>query len=535
MASQNSYSSLNSIVVNKFNEIAQKDDIPWRSGIVVLVGTLYVLSALREYVTGTKVPLVGRASVFEPLFISNFRFLNNAQKIVGDGYAKFKNRTFKYNRADGEILVLPARYVNDLRNVPRSTADQTRAQLHNFMGHQLNLEVIIRNKLYFRVLQEKVTPNLNNLTAPMQDELNYAMANDKEFPMSEDEWMPVKPSHMILDVVARISARIFVGLPMCRNKQWLEISIKFTESIFLYAITMRLLPFGLHKFLSLINPNAWKAASYVRQAKQLLVPEVERRGQKIQAGEEKGSDHQNILSWMIEIGKEDETSPSDLAHLEVILSMVSIHALETNVVQTLYDLGAHPEYIQPLREEILQVIKENGPWMQWKKTAFVKLRLLDSLMKESQRLNPPNILAYHRMMRKDLKLSDGTVLRSGSHTCMAINSIQNDPENTSDPEVFDGYRYYTMRKRENEEHLHQFATTDPKSLHFGHGIYACPGRFFASLEIKIILIRLIMDYDFKFPEGQGRPENLTAYEYIFPNPEGVLLMKRRKAGERLQL
>lgn len=297
---------------------------------------------------------------------------------------------------------------------------------------------------------------------------------------------------------------------------------------------MRLLPFGLPKLVTFLNPHAWKVASYFRQARQLLVPEVRQRQQKIQAGEGKGSDHQNILSWMVEIGKENETDPSELAHLEVILSMVSIHALETNIVQTLFDLGAYPEYIQPLREEIQQVIKEEGPWMNWRKTAFVKLRLLDSVMKESQRLNPPNIFAYHRMLRKDYKLNDGTVLRSGSHTCMAINSIQNDPENTSNPEVFDGYRYYNMRKREHEEHLHQFATTDSKSLHFGHGIYACPGRFLAALQIKIILVKLLMDYDFKFAEGQGRPENLTAYEYIFPNPEAVLLMKRRKAGDRLQ-
>ena len=33
-----------------------------------------------------------------------------------------------------------------------------------------------------------------------------------------------------------------------------------------------------------------------------------------------------------------------------------------------------------------------------------------------------------------------------------------------------------------------------------------------------------MDFDFKFPEGRGRPENLCAHEFIFPNPEGELLI-----------
>lgn len=88
MTSQNLISSLNSIVVKRFNDIAEKDDIPWGSGIIGLVIALYALSFLGEYVKGTKVPLIGRRFAFEPLFISNYRFLGNARSIIEDGYAK---------------------------------------------------------------------------------------------------------------------------------------------------------------------------------------------------------------------------------------------------------------------------------------------------------------------------------------------------------------------------------------------------------------------------------------------------------------
>lgn len=36
---------------------------------------------------------------------------------------------------------------------------------------------------------------------------------------------------------------------------------------------------------------------------------------------------------------------------------------------------------------------------------------------------------------------------------------------------------------------------------FGHGIHACPGRFFAANEVKIALIFTLLNYDFKLPEG----------------------------------
>jgi len=114
---------------------------------------------------------------------------------------------------------------------------------------------------------------------------------------------------------------------------------------------------------------------------------------------------------------------------------------------------------------------------------------------------------------------------------MAVNAIQNDPEITPEPAHFDGLRYYKLRERPGESHLHQFATTENTLLNFGHGKNACPGRFFASLEIKVILVQLIMNYDFKLVGGK-RPENLTAHEFIFPNPEGRLLVKARPMSER---
>lgn len=64
-------------------------------------------------------------------------------------------------------------------------------------------------------------------------------------------------------------------------------------------------------------------------------------------------------------------------------------------------------------------------------------------------------------------------------------------------------------------------------MHFGHGRYACPGRFFASNIMKIILTELLMRYEFKFVEGQTRPENLNADEFLYAHPDSKLLVRKR--------
>ncbi|KAL2038431.1 hypothetical protein N7G274_008770 [Stereocaulon virgatum] len=409
------------------------------------------------------------------------------------------------------MLVLPSKYVNEMRMLPSTIASPTVAHAHNLMGRHTNMNIILRNNLHFRTLQLKLTPNLSFLTAPMQEELNYAI--DKELPNCED-WVIIKPYHSILKLVARISARIFLGLPLCRDENWLEISTEFTEN------------------------GEWddfrKGHRYIRKAKKLLVPEIKRRRQATAAGKP-STENSNLLSWMMEIASEAEGDAASLAHLEVVMSLDSIHTSQMNAVHVLYDLVARPEYITPIRDEIREVSKEDGAWMKWEKPSFTKLRKLDSFMRESQRFNPPTLISMHRVMMQDHQFADGTVIPRNAHVSMAVNAIQNDPEVTPEPRTFDGLRYYKLRQQDCESHLHQFSTTQEKILNFGHGANSCPGRFFASLEIKIILVRLIMDYEYKFPDGKGRPENVRAHEFIFPNPEGELLMRRRSTSERLAI
>ena len=81
------------------------------------------------------------------------------------------------------MLVLPAKYVNELRMLPSTTASPTVAHAHNLMGGHTNMNIILRNNLHFRTLQLRVTPNLTHLTGPMQDEMDYGIV--KELPKCE--------------------------------------------------------------------------------------------------------------------------------------------------------------------------------------------------------------------------------------------------------------------------------------------------------------------------------------------------------------
>ena len=135
-------------------------------------------------------------------------------------------------------------------------------------------------------------------------------------------------------------------------------------------------------------------------------------------------------------------------------------------------------------------------------------------------------VSFHRVVKEPLTLSDGVHLPKGTHFGLGSH---NDEDAT---EEFNGLRYYNKRLKHEESHLHQFVTTDKNNPQFGHGIYACPGRFYATLEMKLILVKLLQNYDFKLPSNLGRPPNLSIYHYLFPDPKGELLIKERAASDR---
>lgn len=140
------------------------------------------------------------------------------------------------------------------------------------------------------------------------------------------------------------------------------------------------------------------------------------------------------------------------------------------------------------------------------KTALFKLRLMDSVLKESARVNSfPTQM--RRIAEKDLKLSDGTVIPRGTYTMIAPVPMLDPHLYGPAPEQFDGHRFMRMRDRAqgqvaqgaNDTNIdrYQYVSTSSEDLTFGHGRHACPGRFFASYEIKILLAYLLLHFDFK--------------------------------------
>jgi cytochrome P450 len=67
---------------------------------------------------------------------------------------------------------------------------------------------------------------------------------------------------------------------------------------------------------------------------------------------------------------------------QLMLSVAAVHSTADLLVQALIDISKHPELVAPTRQEIIAVQGQHA----WTKAGFRNLKLMDSVLKESQRL-----------------------------------------------------------------------------------------------------------------------------------------------------
>ncbi|KAJ5361870.1 cytochrome P450 [Penicillium brevicompactum] len=206
---------------------------------------------------------------------------------------------------------------------------------------------------------------------------------------------------------------------------------------------------------------------------------------------------------------------TQLTHQMTLTAVGSVTTFATTM-QCLYDLAAHPQMVQVLRDEVIAV-KESTSGTMFDKESIQHLNKMDSFMKESQRLSSPDLTTFQRAATADITLPDGTFIPKGTKLETATCAIHADDANYENATQFDGLRFYRSRKMDGEENKHMFVSVGPKDLAFGIGRHACPGRFLSNIVIKLILSEFLLNYDIRLPDGASRPTNIE-YEISVSHP-----------------
>ena len=252
-----------------------------------------------------------------------------------------------------------------------------------------------------------LTRNIGKVLGDLQDEIQYSF--DKEIG-SCPEWKDMSVYTTVINVIASLSARAFVGLPLCRDQEWLEKTKNFTRDAIILMHTNSLIPISLRPYLSRFNPALWHLGGYRKFAGRKMLPQVTSilntykeklsgfktmtEDEALAAAEENNF---NLVHWMIGHFKDPQNADAfELGGQQMTAAFAAIHTTGMAASHAIYDLATYPDIAPVLRAEIEAVIaEENFPDKRLRKTSMAKLRGLDSFMKESMRFSPPTIGLYY--------------------------------------------------------------------------------------------------------------------------------------------
>lgn len=389
------------------------------------------------------------------------------------------------------------------------------------------------------VIRTDLVRQLGNLTLDIMDELSIGF--DETWGMDSKEWKSIPLHDNMVRVIARTSNRVFVGAPLCRNDTYLTSASNYAGDIVVSATLISQVPVFLRPLLAPIitipNKLHW------RQFRKHLDPVIEGRLAK-DPEKEGGSRPNDLLQWSIQYARDqpfrDELTPRMLAGRLAVSNFAAIHTSSITISNTIFDLASSDpskQYIQQLREEVETVLaEENGVWS---KKALSRMHKTDSALRESMRLNSMSSISLIRrvMAKEGLTAPDGTHIPYGAEVATCSHGIHHDAANYTNPNEYDPLRYVRQRNdidesdsKNTQQHLRKanlaMVSTNEEFHSFGLGKHACPGRFFAANELKLLLAYMVMNYDIE--PLKERPGNTWVGTTMLPPTKACINVRRRE-------
>ncbi|KAH6889977.1 cytochrome P450 [Thelonectria olida] len=452
---------------------------------------------------------------------SKTKWIFDAETLIKDSYGKFRDRVYQIKATEGVQVLVPAALVGELKGLPDDILSATEAVAEALQSKYTKFSPGHNGDLLALLVRTKLTQNLTRVVPRLRKELEYILAT--EFPTCED-WTSVQWQPFSVRAIARLGGSALVGTAISRQEQWMDTTTNFAVHVFTACVKLQLFPEWARPVGQFFVSELRQIRKDIEMAKEILKPVLEERlRDRDMPGYEAPDD---MISWLIEgLPEEEKGDLNTHAELQLILAAASIHTTNNLLCECISDLAANPDVQKELREEAYQILEVEGGWA--KKETMAKLKKTDSFMREVQRMSG-NITTFIRKVMKPISLSDGTQLPPGTKVVAPQAGISRDERYFPDPERFDALRFYHMRQESDEaSNRWQFTSLNDTNINFGAGKHACPGRFFASNEIKTILAHLLINYDIRLKEGQERPKGMSVVMTKAPCPKTELEFRRR--------
>ena len=234
---------------------------------------------------------------------------------------------------------------------------------------------------------------------------------------------------------------------------------------------------------------------------------IRRRREERESGANEPDASLDLLDLMIEAEMDDQ-----LIRDQILTMFIAGHDTSTAMLAwALYFLATEPRVFAKARAEVDEVLGDQPPRMD----QMGALRYLGHVLDESLRLYPPAHVGS-RVALTELEFK-GHTIPAGTRMMYSIYLSHRDPKEWENPNEFIPERFDTPAG--------QRAYTPYAFVPFGGGLRNCIGAGFGQVEGKVVLARILQQYDLEYVGGKVKPKMAVTIE---PRPGVFVRVRKRK-------
>ncbi|KXN91525.1 hypothetical protein AN958_12767, partial [Leucoagaricus sp. SymC.cos] len=370
-----------------------------------------------------------------------------------------------------------------------------------------------------KVVNKGVTPKIEKLLVKLEPIFQRYMFGLAAQADGANKPVPVELVHSVHEAMAESMLLLIIGA-VCQDKELVAAAIEVANDIATVTGIFQNIGYWSRTF-----PTTWRVFTWIR----MMIFTIPWTFRKIacsvwkdlkrarQTGNTNHIDPDCVVHWLV---KDNGHIPSFTECIWIVcftlgIIFASVHQTSAVIVWVFYELAVKREYLPALRKELSSIL-ETDPDTGKPVLTYASLRnaeQLDSFIREVMRMKGDTIVVV-RLTTKDVPLGRYVIPKGSLITPLATLSNENVEYWGEDAIKFIGDRWVGTDKTA--------ASISASYWPFGLGRFACPGRFLAIAEIKLMVLTLISRVDI-FMEG-GKYEIVDPLNTVSVPPHGQLLI-----------
>ncbi|MCJ1394808.1 hypothetical protein MMC18_007688 [Xylographa bjoerkii] len=459
-----------------------------------------------------------------------FCYLFGGASMIDTAYLKANGAPFViYTPGKQNIMVTSANHIRELNEAPRhllslhAVAKDFLQPKYTMHGFEWKDQRGIEGTGFVRALRTLLTSNLPKLVPilSLAIESQFELELSKQRVINGYRRMPVYNMAKIL--VTRTNSVVFFGADLAQNQHFLEAALSFPEDVSIAAEALRILPNYIGPLVAKLITRGHRSSTVLYR---YLRETVDRRleARNVDGLAPQTNKPNDGIQWMIDTSPKANCWSADRLVGEIMGTWYgSVHTLAIATTYALADLYSHQECIKPLRDEI------QGPAFHDFQNSADGLPLLDSFLKESARLSAFESTGVRRQALSPFTFSDGLHIPKGDWVCVPHRSMMRDSQNFENPLEFDAFRALGSQAPGATKTAKLTEASD-RWLVWGAGRILCPGRFYATLVLKLITAHLLQNYECTLDNIKGS-RSVQWRSAIIPKSNIVLRIKARDSTD----